>query len=410
MMKPCHFYLAFNPLFNSAQDMQKSQAHDFYDLLKEKQKTSEKHLYWGKLLVTQYSDNLEIKNYKEAILHNAIENHETHLYITDYHYLWVAKVDDVTKDRPKASETLSFYEGKNVEIWFKISDFDLISNDASLTAKFLTEMFVDNPFYPYKLKELNPFSSGIRFPMIVQDKLERTYFKDLPFPRITGENPLLEESGKGMEMKNISQTFVIPEENFKKLPQSIRSQIMYAEILLLESTTGVRRDRAKLEEAIHTYMKCLEVLLNMTVINHLKREEGHRLYVTKEAPHKLLRSPLDKDKKNLMRLKDFKGVISLSQIKMILDSPGFFDSISMDYVFRNRKKFWEYCRIELRHTIKNESLLEMKIAFNEGFHVKAHDRELILVRNILLGVGGKGVFNDIVENYYADEIRLERTA
>jgi hypothetical protein len=409
-MKPCHFYLAFNPLFNGAQQVQKSQAHEFYDLLKQRQGTEKKFLYWGKLQVTQYSDQLKIKNFEDVVLQNAIENLDTHLFITDYHYLWVAKVDEVTQERPSESDTLPFYKDKNVEIWFKISDFDLLSNDATLTAKFLTEMYVDNEFYPHKIKEMNPFSSGIRFPMIMQDRLERPFFKDLPFHRVAGENPLLDNKGQGMDIKNISQTFVIPEENFKKLPESIRSQIMYAEILLLESTTGARRDRAKLEEAIHTYLKCLEMLLNMTFINHLKREEGHRLYVTQEAPYRLLRSPLDKDKKNLQRLKDFKGTIELSQMKMILDSPNFFQNTSLDFIFKNRKKFWEYLRIELRHTIRNESLIEMKNLLGQGQVVKAHDRELILVRNILLGVGGKGVFNDVIENYYADEIRVERSA
>ncbi|MGE0207464.1 MAG: hypothetical protein AB7R69_06475, partial [Candidatus Babeliales bacterium] len=63
-------------------------------------------------------------------------------------------------------------------------------------------------------------------------------------------------------------------------------------------------------------------------------------------------------------------------------------------------RFWEYCRIELRHKLKNEGILDMMKAFKDGNPIKLHDKELILVRNILLGVGGKGVFNDIIENYF----------
>ena len=32
--------------------------------------------------------------------------------------------------------------------------------------------------------------------------------------------------------------------------------------------------------------------------------------------------------------------------------------------------------------------------------VKANDRELLLVRNVLLGVGGRGVFNELIEAYF----------
>jgi hypothetical protein len=50
--------------------------------------------------------------------------------------------------------------------------------------------------------------------------------------------------------------------------------------------------------------------------------------------------------------------------------------------------------------LKNESLIDLKNNIISQTGHKAHDRELLLVRNILLGVGGNGLFNDIIESWY----------
>jgi hypothetical protein len=181
----------------------------------------------------------------------------------------------------------------------------------------------------------------------------------------------------------------------------VRSQITQAEILLVEAQSSGINDRVKLEQAILTYLKCLEVLLNETFVVHLRKEEGHRIWVTKDQHHpKFMRSALDKDKSSLVRLKDSTGYFNLSQIKMLLDTPAFFPHTSLDYVFKGKNSFWEYCRLELRSTLKNESLIELRNQLSTQTAQKIHDRELLLVRNILLGVGGNGVFNQIIENWF----------
>jgi len=171
--------------------------------------------------------------------------------------------------------------------------------------------------------------------------------------------------------------------------------------LLLEAQSGGKKDRFKLEQAIFTYLKCLECLLNETFVAYLKREEGHRIWITKDrSSPTFIRSVLDKDKSSLTRLKDSTENFNLSQIKMLLDTPSFFPHTSLDYVFKGKKSFWEYCRLELRPTLKNESLIELRNILSAQGVVKAHDRELLLVRNILLGVGGRGVFNNIIEAWF----------
>ncbi|MGE3610131.1 MAG: hypothetical protein AB7I27_11130 [Bacteriovoracaceae bacterium] len=402
-MKPCHFYLAINPLFNQQSNF-KSQAHEFYFNLKEKiQNKSESFLYWGKLHVTEYSEPLNFEQLQKVMEKNREQQSDTHLYITDFQHIWVGKVIEVTDRRPSNHETLDFYQNKDVEVWFKIVDFDLVANEPMSTAEVLNQLYVDNEFYNFKLKELSPVSSGLRFPVIVQDHSDEKYFyyfEDPSHLRINSKNSLIEDPSENKRLNTIIQSYVIPEENFKKLPEVVRSQIIEAELLLVTATANSMRNREKLELAVQKYLNCLELLLNETFMRQIKREEGHRLYVSKEFPVRLIRSPLDREKKNLLRLIDLNGPIELQQIKMLMDSPNFFHNTNLDMVFKNKKRFWEYCRLELRHTLKNEGILDMMKAFKDGNPIKLHDKELILVRNILLGVGGKGVFNDIIENYF----------
>jgi hypothetical protein len=408
-MKPYHFYLAFNPLFNEDHTW-KTQAHEFHHHLKEKKaKDPEAHMYWGKIQISEYSEPLNVGNLEQVVK----ENHEvqlaSHLYITDYQHMWVAKVVEVMKEIPDKENTLKFYHDKKVEVWFKITDFDLISNSASETISYLNNIHVDNEFYNYKIKEMTPFTSGIRFPMIVQDRTHERFFQS--GLRLLNDNPLLSSKGEAMQLTNLVQSFVIPEENFRRIPEAIRSQIIHAEILLVEAQAGGKKDRVKLEQAILTYLKCLETILNETFVAYLKREEGHRIWITKDGHMaKFMRSALDKDKSSLTRLKDTTEIFNLSQIKMLLDTPSFFPHTSLDYVFRGKKSFWEYCRLELRSVLKNESLIELRNILTTAGDVKAHDRELLLVRNILLGVGGRGVFNNVIEAWFEDSANKNQAA
>lgn len=399
-MKPYHFYVAFNPLFNEDHTF-KTQAHEFHHYLKEKKsKDPSAHMYWGKIQISEFSEQLNVQNFELVVKENSELQMDTHLYITDYQHMWVGKVSEVLSEIPDPQNTLSFYKNKKVEVWFKVTDFDLISNHAGETLTLLNNIHVDNEFYSYKIKEMTPFTSGIRFPMIVQDKTQERFFQSENC-RVLTENSLLTSEGEGMKLNNLIQSFVIPEDNFKRIPEGIRSQIIHAEILVVEAQAGGKKDRVKLEQAILTYLKCLEILLNETFVAYLKREEGHRIYITKDrAQPKFMRSALDKDKTSLIRLKDSTDYFNLSQIKMLLDTPSFFPHTSLDYVFRGKKTFWEYCRLELRSTLKNESLIELRNLLTTEGDVKAHDRELLLVRNILLGVGGRGVFNDVIETWF----------
>jgi hypothetical protein len=143
-MKPYHFYLAFNPLFNQDQTW-KTQAHEFYHLLKEKkQMNPDAFMYWGKIQISEYSEPLVVSNFKQVMDENVDLQMDTHVYITDYQHLWVGKVEEVLHEMTDFDNTLSFYHSKRVEIWFKIVDFDLISLSAVETLSLLNSLHVDN--------------------------------------------------------------------------------------------------------------------------------------------------------------------------------------------------------------------------------------------------------------------------
>jgi hypothetical protein len=403
-MKPYHFYLAFNPLFNEDHTWV-TQAHEFHHHFKEKKKVNKHaHMYWGKIQISEHSEALNVSHFQQVLVENKDLLMDTHIYITDYQHLWVGKVTEALKEIPDQENSLDFYKNKRVEVWFKLEDFDLVSNNAEETLGYLNQIHVDNEYYHYKIHQMSPFTSGIRFPMIVQDRTQVRFFKqnqnDVEF-RLLQENPLLSSQGEGIRLNHLIQSFVIPEDNFKRLPNNVRSMIIQAEILLVEAQASGNRDRVKLEQAILSYLTCLEIMLNETFVAYLKKVEGYRIWVTNDHTNpKFIRSAIDKDKTTLVRLKDSMGRFNLTQIKMLLDNPTYFPHTSLDFVFQEKKSFWEYCRLELRPTLKNESLIDLKNNIISQTGHKAHDRELLLVRNILLGVGGNGLFNDIIESWY----------
>lgn len=411
-MKPYHFYVSFNPLFNE-DSAWKTQAHEFHQKLLEKKQLNEtSKMYWGKIQLSENSQPVVVSDFQQVHSENLELQMETHLFITDYQHLWVGKVAEVTQDAPSDDETLQFYKNKKVELWFGISDFDLLSNKAEETLSFLKKLHVDNEYYDFKIKEITPFTPSIRFPIIVQDRSRERYFKSFVgtnTQRVFEKNLLIAESGPGLKIDEFIKSFVISEKNFKLMPESLRFQITNAEVLLVEAQSGYQKDRIKLERAILTYLKCLEILLNETFVAHLKQMEGYRIWVTKdEDSPKFIRSALDKDKSTLIKLYQSNGCFNLNQIKMLLDNPSFFAHTSLDYVFRQRQAFWEFCRLELRPTLKNESLIELRNDLGSKNQTKAHERELLLVRNILLGVGGKGIFNQIIESWFDGHGELKK--
>lgn len=405
-MKPYHFYLPFNPLFNS-NDKYPSQAHEFYsELSKIKQKNAHGSLYWGKLKISEFTKQLNTDAFSQVVLENNEIELDTHLFITDYQFLWAGKVRSVTKTLPEDAKTLNFYEGKNVEVWFELSDFYLVSNQSESTLSFIYQLHIDNPYQEEKIEHLSPMLNELRFPLVIQDRGHHHFFKQ----GVQVTDPLhVEVNDQTLKMETFAHTFVIPQKTFSLLPEKVRASILHSEVLLMEALSKGKRDRVKLEKSILGYLECLEVLLNETFVTHLKEKEGHNIFVQMEnGAIKILRNPQTDSHRT--PLKSAKANLTLVQIKMLLDTPRFFDHTSLDYVFRDKKNFWEYCRLEFRNCLKNESLLDLYLKFKTHKQIELHDRELLLVRNILLGVGGVGLFSSLISHWHRDNQAHTRAA
>jgi len=106
-----HFFTVFNPLLKPTEKFL-TQAHEFHQLLKQRVEAGDQkaHLYWGKIKKTDKNQALNVEQYKSIVFENKRSHRDTHLFISDFNFFWVAKVEEVTTKRPKPSETLSIYE------------------------------------------------------------------------------------------------------------------------------------------------------------------------------------------------------------------------------------------------------------------------------------------------------------
>ena len=100
MSVPIHFYLTFNPYLNSF-DGGHTQAHEFYNLLEKRLKDdpTDGHAYWGKMIAKDRDSRIDEAQLNALIASNKAMGCSTHIYITDYTYLWVGKVTEVLTDR-----------------------------------------------------------------------------------------------------------------------------------------------------------------------------------------------------------------------------------------------------------------------------------------------------------------------
>ncbi len=111
MQQPFSFYVVFNPLLNGENQSYKTQAHEFFHRLKNNLSMGDpnnSHLYWGKLKMSSYDEDLRFENFQESHERNRSIGADTHLFISDFHHFWVAKVESVHKEVFDKENTLPF--------------------------------------------------------------------------------------------------------------------------------------------------------------------------------------------------------------------------------------------------------------------------------------------------------------
>lgn len=370
MLGSFHFYVVFNPLLKPSEKFL-TQAHEFHQLLRQRSN----HLYWGKIRKTDKNVPIDLNHYQSVMEKNKQLGSDTFLFISDFNFFWVAKVEAVSLERPPLNETLSIYEHEDVELWFKLTDMDLLCANPFTSKNKIAELSMNNSFYPQnKVKSLNPYIGGLRYPLIVDDISAEAYFTKYKFKkRIQKDNPLINESLQVNLLAECKFYYTIPKNNFDKLPLLLKKKVMWAEEIFSQINERSADYQENLSKAAFSYLRILEAFLNFSLM--------------KEVDVRVLRPGEFQDLSAL-----FKSLNSTS-----------YHGRNLDEMMKSTQhdKFWEFCKIDMRnflnvkvnghalHAIKSEELLPTQAS--------------LFIRNSMLGVGCKGIINEMIDRYQAIE-------
>lgn len=368
----------------------KTQAHEFYQALKRKKvEDQDSFMYWGKLKVDS-SVKSDVAPFSNAISSNEQSNEETHLYITDYHHFWVAKVQSVHTEVFDKSHVLPFYDNKEVELWFKISDMELLSAEFEETSYYLKQLYVDNKFNSDTIESINPYLGGLKFPLIVQDGLNEKYFKHIrseDTSRCLRENPLVCQPNASGDMFESMKSFVLPPQVFSKLSSATKQELLTIELYLAKS------DESRpilFSKVLESYINILESVMNETLGVVLKLELQNSLYISEEGD-KFFESKLEDN----IALSDYEGVIQLSAFENLLQSMNQFGNLSFNSIERRFPSITQYFSQELIPFIRQEQLLTMSSELKQFENIIIDKSKALRVRNHILGVGCNGVINNL---------------
>lgn len=379
-----HFYVVFNPLLNGEHPLYATQAHEFYAQLKQRVAQPEKkYLYWGKMAVNDKEDN--IQTYKQIIETNKRAGEETHLYITDYHHFWVAKVDGVFSSVPSKEDTLSFYDNKDVNLWFKISDMDLISAEFNETGFYLSQLSIDNDFEELKLPQLTPYIGGLKFPVIVQDNTHERFFRfqegDFGL-RVQRENGLIRNPQLVDEIKYQVNSFVLPPHVYSSLSHAVKNEIINIETKISKNK---ELNNDLLYSIYSSYSDILETSVYDFIIPVFKEEFGESLYISNNG-----RNITDHFQEDFTLLANFHRVIHLETFFSFFENSHQFGNLSLknfDHKYPGLSSFFVN---ELAPFFSGYTA-----AKNESENFSLSQKKVFEFRNFILGVGSKGVINNI---------------
>lgn len=279
---PKHFYVIFNPGYskNIKDCFKNTQAHEFYNELHLRLTKQEKkpYLYWGKIKKSEKKNPINVKEFREIISLNKTKGVNTHLYISDFNYFWIAKVEDIISgDTPNSDfyeNTLSYYNNEAVEVWFKITDMTLIARSPAETQQFISQLYIG------KLNEeffLNPYISNLQYPLVVQDSFHENSLFDQTYPLAT--QSLIEDESFHQKIEKIIYNYCSSERNgindFSTLGLPVQELIIQAEMDFYE------KGLSKRDDIFFKYYKAFELHLNDIVKTFLlKNDFGHVVKVS----------------------------------------------------------------------------------------------------------------------------------
>lgn len=390
--KPNHFYVVFNPLLGYQNNDFPTQAHEFYSRLKNLWETDtvNPHMYWGKIKKTKNNPDLAIEKFEKVILENQSLQLNTHLYISDFTNVWVAKVESVCRKISDFSLTLDIYKNEEVEMWFKISEMDLIFSKSADTIDFLSCLSTEN------VKSLNPYLGGLRYPLIVQDNYEEDYFAkvDSIKSRMLIEN--LQITNSSDRIRTLVEGYVIPHRNFSQLPTAIRNEILASELSFLEIEKSNGLKTKMINKVAISYIQILEGVLNATFVKEFKTEANLNLIknYAKANPQESVSNCYYTDRH-----------LSLNEVWKCLNRDSFGGCIGVKKHLKSvgKSELLNFCLNDVYKILDSSFVKEYGLADirNDQTHlqgkIELSFEDALEIRNLILGVGCKGLINSLVE-------------
>tara|TARA_Y100000590_G_scaffold446052_1_gene579202 strand:- start:211879 stop:213174 length:1296 start_codon:yes stop_codon:yes gene_type:complete len=397
-----HFYLTFNPHLNDYIEPDYTQAHEFYEYLREAVKKDKKaYAYWGKFIAKDRDHKVDHEKFKKVIEQNSENGVSTHLYISDFKNVWVGKVESVHKTIGKDFKTLNIYKDKNVEIWFKLSDFTLLEYTYESTANKLSELYIDNEYMDLKIHEVSPFTTAVRYPAILQDLADEHYFDELDTTEcshlILQENQAINNTGLSKVIKTI-HNYAFPESMYNKIPHSAKHEIESAEIDMSENR------HHNLKKVAFSYIKALEIVLNDLVFHHLKKQgAADEFFVNPHVmPPKILLDDFDSE---AIPLSQFHKNFSINQIIYFVQKASKSNRLNFARAFGKHKQFLRWVTSDLQKTLEDNKILELRGILAHSDSDKISDEDALAIRNIILGVGCTGLISQAYQCFYPEDFR-----
>ncbi len=399
-MSAIHYYLTFNPYLNHENASDYTQAHEFYDFLKTIiHKDTKGSAYWGKIIGKDRDASVNIEHFKKVCEDNKNENLSTHLYITDFKNLWVGKVKSITDKLPKGANTLPFYEGKKVEIWFELEDFILLEHKSEETANKLSEFYIENDYHENIIHGLSPFTTSIKYPCFLQDISEEQYFDEMDdvdgSHLLLKNNPAITKSNADQVLKNL-HLYIFPEEMYTKFPHAAKLEIESAEVSMMEHR------RHNMHNIAFSYLRALEIILNDLIIHHIKKSgQGEDFFVDATvSPPKLYFNPT---KDYYIPLKQFNKNFSVANLLNFMERGVNQSHLGFKKAFSDKKQFVRFITKGFAQVIRDNSLIEIRNALAHGENDKITLKDANAVRNLILGGGTRGLIHTCYLLFYKDK-------
>lgn len=400
MTSPLHFYLTFNPFLNQDYEHNYTQAHEFYDFLKDRVcKDPKATAYWGKIISKERDSKLDLELYSKILEQNQQEHLSTHLFISDFKHIWVGKVKSICKELPKDAATLPFYQGKNVEVWFEIEDFLLLEHSHEETANKLSELYIDHDHSDLVIHGLSPFTTSVYYPCLIQDLSEEQFFDEFDDSEcshlILKQNPAIVRSSTDLVLKSL-YTYVFPEAMYSKIPHAAKLEIEAAEMDMLESR------HHNMHKIAFSYLKSLEIVLNDLIIHHIKRKGlSEEFFVDNtSAPPKLFLNPA---KDYYIPLKQFSKNFGITYLLHFVDRCQNQNHPAFKQAFSDHKQFIRYVSKELSAIVRDNHLIDIRNCLAHGEEEKVTFKDACTIRHIILGGGTPGLIYNCYRYFYKDK-------